>query len=235
MWLGCRSRFLRARSYRMVVRGSAWRGGDLHVTQVDAGVEHGGDEGVPQHVRMHPALRCARRRRGRSPAQPRAATGRGRSWRPLPTTRSTRWPCSSPRSVTSVAQASKIRKPSRPSVATRAKSLRLVDSRAVVSSASNCRWVRPRVGDSRGTVGRRSHCARGVLQQPVDDAGAVEPAHHRGPPGDRGRLEPADLLAPAHVQLQVRPLRGQRVQLQFGAPDQEDLRSDPVWSRDSPR
>ena len=28
--------------------------GDLHVAQVDAGVEHGGDEGVPQHVRVHP-------------------------------------------------------------------------------------------------------------------------------------------------------------------------------------
>jgi hypothetical protein len=29
-------------------------GGDLDVAQVDAGVEHGGDEGVPQHVRVHP-------------------------------------------------------------------------------------------------------------------------------------------------------------------------------------
>jgi hypothetical protein len=29
-------------------------GGDLDVTEVDAGVEHGGDERVPQHVRMHP-------------------------------------------------------------------------------------------------------------------------------------------------------------------------------------
>jgi hypothetical protein len=27
------------------------------------------------------------------------------------------------------------------------------DSRAAVSIASNCRWVRPRVGDSAGTVG----------------------------------------------------------------------------------
>jgi hypothetical protein len=28
--------------------------GDLHVAQADAGVEHGGDEGVAQHVRVHP-------------------------------------------------------------------------------------------------------------------------------------------------------------------------------------
>jgi len=38
----------------MVVRGSACRGGDLDVAEVDAGVEHGGDEGVPQHVWVHP-------------------------------------------------------------------------------------------------------------------------------------------------------------------------------------
>jgi hypothetical protein len=29
-------------------------GRDLYVPQVDAGVEHGRDEGVPQHVRVHP-------------------------------------------------------------------------------------------------------------------------------------------------------------------------------------
>ena len=27
---------------------------DLHVAQVDAGIEHGGDEGVPQHMRVDP-------------------------------------------------------------------------------------------------------------------------------------------------------------------------------------
>ena len=43
---------------------------------------------------------------------------------PLPDTRSTRWPCSSPRWVMSASVASKIRKPSRPSMATRAKSQR---------------------------------------------------------------------------------------------------------------
>jgi hypothetical protein len=29
-------------------------GGDLYVAKVHAGVEHGGDEGVPEHVRVHP-------------------------------------------------------------------------------------------------------------------------------------------------------------------------------------
>jgi hypothetical protein len=28
--------------------------GDLHITQVDAGVEHGGHEGVAEHVWVHP-------------------------------------------------------------------------------------------------------------------------------------------------------------------------------------
>jgi hypothetical protein len=56
--------------------------------------------------------------------------------------------------------ASKNRKPSRPSMATSAKSQGLGDSRAAVSSASNCRWVNPRVGDSAGTAGRRT-CSAG--------------------------------------------------------------------------
>jgi hypothetical protein len=63
------------------------------------------------------------------------------------------------RSVTSAPVASKIRSPSRLSIATRAKSLVFGDSRAAVSSASNCRWVRPRVGDSGGTVGLRPYSA----------------------------------------------------------------------------
>jgi hypothetical protein len=58
--------------------------------------------------------------------------------------------------------ASKIRKPSSPSIATRAKSFGLFDSRAAVSIASNCRWVSPRVGDSGGTLGRRT-CSAGEL------------------------------------------------------------------------
>ncbi len=56
--------------------------------------------------------------------------------------------------------ASKIRKPSSPSIATSAKSQGDDDSRAAVSKASNCRWVNPRVGDSAGTDGRRT-CSAG--------------------------------------------------------------------------
>jgi hypothetical protein len=54
----------------------------------------------------------------------------------------------------------KIRKPSRPSMATSAKSHGLADSRAAVSRASNYRWGHPRVGDSAGTAGRRT-CSAG--------------------------------------------------------------------------
>lgn len=49
-----------------------------------------------------------------------------------------------------------VRSPSRPSMATRAKSLMLADSRAAVIIASNCRWLSPSVGDSGGTRGRRT-------------------------------------------------------------------------------
>ena len=45
-------------------------------------------------------------------------------------------------------------------MATRAKSLMLVDALAVASMASNCRWDRPRVGDSGGTFGRLT-CSAG--------------------------------------------------------------------------
>jgi hypothetical protein len=61
---------------------------------------------------------------------------------PLPHTSSTRWPCSSPRSAIFALVASKIRKPSRPGMATSAKSHGLADSRAAVSRASNCRCVK---------------------------------------------------------------------------------------------
>ena len=50
----------------------------------------------------------------------------------------------------SVPAASKIRKPSRPSMATSAKSHGFGDWRAAVSRASNCRWVNPRVVTRRG-------------------------------------------------------------------------------------
>jgi hypothetical protein len=58
------------------------------------------------------------------------------------------------------AQASKIRSPSRPSIVTSAKSFRFGECRAALSSASNCRRVMPRVGDSADTRGRR-RCSAG--------------------------------------------------------------------------
>jgi hypothetical protein len=59
-----------------------------------------------------------------------------------------------------------------------------------------------------------------VRYEPVQDAGVVEPGHHGEPAGHRGRFEPADLLHPPDVQLQVRPLGGERVQAAPGAPGQ---------------
>jgi hypothetical protein len=46
---------------------------------------------------------------------------------------------------------------------------------------------------------------RGMFQQAIDNARPVEPRGDGEPPGDGGGLEPADLLHPADVQLQVRP------------------------------
>jgi hypothetical protein len=57
-----------------------------------------------------------------------------------------------------------------------------------------------------------------VRQNAIDDAGAVEPGHHRESPGDSRGLEVADLLHPADVQLQVRPPGNQRAQPAPGAP-----------------
>jgi hypothetical protein len=62
-----------------------------------------------------------------------------------------------------------------------------------------------------------------MVQDTVDDAGAVEPGQHRGPPGDCGRLEPPGLLHPADEQLQVRALRGQRLHATTGAPGHEHV------------
>jgi hypothetical protein len=59
-----------------------------------------------------------------------------------------------------------------------------------------------------------------MLQHAVEDASPVAPGRDREPPGDCGGLEPADLLHPPDVQLQVRALRGQRVQAALGAPGQ---------------
>jgi hypothetical protein len=49
--------------------------------------------------------------------------------------------------------ASKIRRPSSSSIATSAKSKWLVDVRAAVMIASNCKCDRPTVGDSGGMLG----------------------------------------------------------------------------------
>jgi hypothetical protein len=50
--------------------------------------------------------------------------------------------------------------------------------------------------------------------------GLVEPGGDREAPRDGGRLEVADLLHPADVQLQVRAAGSQRVQGAFGTPGQ---------------
>ena len=58
----------------------------------------------------------------------------------------------------------------------------------------------------------------GVYGQAVDDRGAVEADDDRHPAGDGGRLEPADLLHPPHVELDLRAGRGERVEAAVGAP-----------------
>ena len=60
-----------------------------------------------------------------------------------------------------------------------------------------------------------------MVQQAIDDAGPVEPGGDREAPRDRGGLEPADLLHPPEVELQVRAAGSQRVQAAFSAPGQE--------------
>jgi hypothetical protein len=54
MEFGWRSRLLRARSYRIVVRGSACRAAICHIAQVGVGVEHGRNVGMAEHVRVRP-------------------------------------------------------------------------------------------------------------------------------------------------------------------------------------
>ena len=60
----------------------------------------------------------------------------------------------------------------------------------------------------------------GMLQDAVDDAGPGEPSGDREPAGYGGGLEPADLLHPPDVQLQVRPPGGQWIQAALSAPGQ---------------
>jgi hypothetical protein len=59
-----------------------------------------------------------------------------------------------------------------------------------------------------------------MLAGAVDDTCPVEPGHHGEPPGDGSGLESANLLHPADVELQLRPLRDQRVHLAVGVPGQ---------------
>jgi hypothetical protein len=79
------------------------------------------------------------------------------------------------------------------------------------------------VGESQGgRLGRddgTAHVLGGrMLQDAIKSTGPVEPGRDREPPGHGGGLEPADLLHPPDVQLQVRPPGGQRVQALLGTP-----------------
>jgi hypothetical protein len=60
-----------------------------------------------------------------------------------------------------------------------------------------------------------------ALQEAVDDAGAVEPGRDPEAPENGGGLEPADLLHPPDVQLQVRAPCGHRVQPALSTPGKE--------------
>ena len=57
-----------------------------------------------------------------------------------------------------------------------------------------------------------------MLQQAVDDTGPVEPGRDREASRDSGGLEPAGLLHPPDVQLEVRAPRGQWVKSALCAP-----------------
>jgi hypothetical protein len=59
-----------------------------------------------------------------------------------------------------------------------------------------------------------------VRHEAVQDEGPVEAGHDGEPARHGGGFEPADLLHPPDVQLQVRPLGGERVQATLGAPGQ---------------
>jgi len=61
-----------------------------------------------------------------------------------------------------------------------------------------------------------------VFQHAVDDAGPVEASDDGQTSGDRGGLEPSDVLHPPQVQLEIVALRVQRRELPVLAPDEED-------------
>jgi hypothetical protein len=62
-----------------------------------------------------------------------------------------------------------------------------------------------------------------VVEDGVDDAGVVEADHDGQPPGHGRGLEPADLLQPAHKQLDVGPPDRERIEAAVGVPAQEHV------------
>ena len=105
---------------------------------------------------------------------------------PLPITRRTRWPCSS----TQVEMFGLVRlEDPQPEQAEergpRRSRAGWGERRAAVRSASNCSCVRPRVGDSGGDARSSQVLGRGMFQDGIDEAGAVEPRHTRGHGGTR--------------------------------------------------
>jgi hypothetical protein len=70
-------------------------------------------------------------------------------------------------------------------------------------------------------VGSADMLGRGAHEDLVDCAGAVEARDDRHPAGYGGGLEPAYLLHPADIQLDVRTLRLERIEPALGAPAHE--------------
>src|ERR1700728_1797237 len=60
--------------------------------------------------------------------------------------------------------------------------------------------------------------SRGMLEHAVEHAGPAEPGDHRKPPRHRGGPEPAELLHPPDIQLQIRAAHGQRIQAALSTP-----------------
>jgi hypothetical protein len=73
---------------------------------------------------------------------------------------------------------------------------------------------------------------RRATEPAVDHAGAVAAGHDRDPAAHRRWCQPAHLQHPARVQLQVRTLRGQRIQSVVGDQVRKRRRSDSTWVRD---
>jgi hypothetical protein len=137
---------------------------------------------------------------------------------PLLCARRTRWPRSWPdHRCWRRWLASKILRPSRPNMTTRAKSFGFVDSRAT--------WSRPRTAHALARVlatlaglwiGERASWR--LVENAIDHASAVETGDHRQAAGHGGRPKPADLLHPPQLQLQVCPRRSQGIQALVLAP-----------------